>query len=182
MVMTWSNCDGDGTSGSGTGGFPASPYLAHYGVGFIWDCSDGATPDEPICNPAGSGWLWNLVGGDWAPTWRPQSLAAVTEPSRIAYIGTTKNGVWRVASSAAWKAGDLFNRKGLHTLEFYIIATPRRGRHATYRKLERALLLRFRERYGSTPAANKQGQRLRWREDDGIFTSATINKILDDFA
>src|SRR5438874_458092 len=98
--------------------------------------------------------------------------------SRIAYIGTTKNGVWRVASSAAWKAGDLFNRKGLHTLEFYIIATPRRGRHATYRKLERALLLRFRERYGSTPAANKQGQRLRWREDDDIFTSATINKIL----
>ncbi len=102
--------------------------------------------------------------------------------SRIGYIGTTKNGVWRVASSAAWKAGDLFDRKGVHTLKFYIIATPRRGKHATYRKLERALLLRFRERYSSIPAANKQGQRLRWRDDDDIFTPATINKILDDFA
>src|SRR6266446_1199702 len=100
--------------------------------------------------------------------------------SRIAYIGTTKNGVWRVASSAAWKAYDVFSRKGVHTLEFYIIATPRRGRHATYRKLERALLLRFRERYGSIPAANKQGHRLRWRIDDDVFTSSSINKILDD--
>lgn len=102
--------------------------------------------------------------------------------SRIAYIGTTKNGVWRVASSAAWKAEDLFARRGVHTLEFFIIASPRRGRLATYRKLERALLLRFRERYGSIPAANKQGNRLRWRDDDDAFTPASINKILDDFA
>lgn len=102
--------------------------------------------------------------------------------SRIAYIGTTKNGVWRVASSAAWKAEDLFKRKGVHTLQFFIIASPRRGKQATYRKLERALLLRFRERYGSIPAANKQGKRLRWRDDDDVFTAASINKILDDFA
>ena len=102
--------------------------------------------------------------------------------SRIAYIGTTKNGVWRVASSAAWKAEDLFTRRGVHTLQFYIIATPRHRRHTTYRKLERALLLRFRERYGDIPAANKQGKRLRWRDDDNVFTDASINKILDDFA
>ncbi len=102
--------------------------------------------------------------------------------SRIAYIGTTKNGVWRVACSATWKAQDLFTRKGVHTLEFFLIAAPRHGKHTTYRKLERALLLRFRERYGSVPAANKQGKRLSWRADDNVFTHASINKIIEDFA
>ncbi len=102
--------------------------------------------------------------------------------SRIAYIGTTKNGVWRVATSAAWKAGDLFTRRGVHTLEFYLIAAPRHGRHTTYRKLERALILQFRERYGSIPAANKQGKSIRRRADDDFFSHAGINKILDNFA
>lgn len=104
------------------------------------------------------------------------------EDSRIAYIGTTKNGVWRVASSAAWKAGDLFTRKGVHTLEFYIIATPRKGKHAIYRKLERALLLRFRERFGSIPHANKQGKNLRWRDEYDYVTRQKVERIIDDFS
>jgi hypothetical protein len=102
--------------------------------------------------------------------------------SRIAYIGTTMTGIRRVATSAAVRAEVLLSRKGVHTLEFYLIAAPRRRGHTTYRKLERALLLRFRERYGSVPAANKQGKRMRWRDDDAVFTQASINKILDDFA
>jgi hypothetical protein len=102
--------------------------------------------------------------------------------SRIAYIGTTKNGVWRVASSAAWKAEDLFERKGVHTLEFYIIATPRKGKQATHRKLERALLLRFRERFGSIPHANKQGKNLRWRDEYNYVTQQQVERIIDDFS
>lgn len=101
--------------------------------------------------------------------------------SRIAYIGTTKTGVWRVASSAAGRAQDLFTRRGVHTLEFYLVAAPRNGKDATCRKLERALLLRFRERYGSVPCANKQGSRLRWRSNDNVFTDASIDKIITDF-
>ena len=102
--------------------------------------------------------------------------------SQIAYIGTTKNGVRRIAASAAWKAEDILSRRGVNTLEFYLVASPRHGKHTTYLKLERALLLRFRERYGSVPIANKQGVRLRWREDDRIFSDASINKLLDDFS
>ena len=102
--------------------------------------------------------------------------------SRIAYIGTTKNGVWRVASSAAWKAEDLFKRKGVHTLEFYIIAAPRKGKQASYRKLERALLLRFRERFGSIPHANKQGKNLRWRDEYDYVTPQKVERIIDDFS
>ena len=102
--------------------------------------------------------------------------------SRIAYIGTTKNGVRRVANSAAWKAEELFSRNGVHTLEFYFIATPRRGKQPTYRNFERALLLRFRERYGSPPVANMHGKKIRRRDGDDYFTSASIEKILNDFA
>jgi len=102
--------------------------------------------------------------------------------SRIAYIGTTKNGVWRVASSAAGRAGDLFTRKGVHTLVFYIISTPRKGKHATYRKLERALLLRFREKYGSIPHANKQGKYLRWWDEYNYVTPQKVEIIIDKFS
>jgi hypothetical protein len=102
--------------------------------------------------------------------------------SRIAYIGTTKNGVWRVATSAAWKAEGLFVRRGVHTLEFYIISTFRKGKYPTYRKLERALLLRFREKFGTIPHANKQGKNLRWRDEYDFVTPQQVEKILNDFS
>jgi len=40
------------------------------------------------------------------------------ERSAIAYIGTTKNGIARIASSAAWKARDILSRHGVNHLEF----------------------------------------------------------------
>ena len=102
--------------------------------------------------------------------------------SRIAYIGTTKNGVGRVASSAAWKARDVLFRRGISKLDFYIVSAPRYRGHATYRKLERALLIRFSERYGEIPTENIYGGLLRWRDELKVFTLSRINKILDDFA
>lgn len=102
--------------------------------------------------------------------------------SRIAYIGTTKNGAWRVANSAVWRASEVLTRHGIHTLKFYIIAAPRRGRQATYRKLERALLLRFLERFGSVPLANKQGHKLRWRDEYDFFTPGSIDTIITNFS
>ena len=101
---------------------------------------------------------------------------------RIAYIGTTKHGAWRVAASAVWKAEEVFTRKGVHTLEFWLISAPRQGKHPTYRKLERALLLRFRERFGSIPHANKQGSNLRWRDEYDYFTHAKIDDIITVFS
>jgi hypothetical protein len=101
--------------------------------------------------------------------------------SRIAYIGTTRNGAWRVANSAVWKAEEILGRHGIHTLEFWLIPTPRHGKQATYRKLERALLLRFRERYGCVPCANKQGRYLRWRHEYDYFTAGSIEKMINDF-
>jgi hypothetical protein len=99
--------------------------------------------------------------------------------SRIAYIGTTKNGALRVANSAVWKADVVLERKGIHTLEFWLIPAPRRGNQPTYLKLERALLLRFHERYHSVPIANKQGRNFFWRDELDYFTIGSIDRIID---
>src|SRR6266513_1658430 len=78
--------------------------------------------------------------------------------SRIAYIGTTKNGVYRIANSAAWKAQSLLNEHGIWQLEFFVVTCSGYKAVKTWRKLERALLIRFRERLGSVPSGNNQGQ------------------------
>jgi hypothetical protein len=70
----------------------------------------------------------------------------------------------------------------VHTLDFYIVASPRKGKRATYRKLERALLLRFRERFGSIPHANKQGQNLRWGNEYDYVTQQKVDSIIDEFS
>ena len=68
--------------------------------------------------------------------------------SHVAYIGTTKKGVTRIMQSAANKAGELFELHGIKTLEAHIVTCQRRQAVQTWKKLERALLLEFRSRFG----------------------------------
>jgi predicted GIY-YIG superfamily endonuclease len=68
--------------------------------------------------------------------------------SRIVYIGTTKKGVNRIASSAAGQGEALLSDRGIKRLEFYTITCSARQAVQTWRKLERALLIRFREKFG----------------------------------
>src|SRR5207253_1505543 len=85
-AMDAADCYGDGTPGSATeANGPVRQYLAHYGLGWIWECGSGMTPAEALCNTAGSGWRWRLDGGQWFPTWRSQAYGAVAQPSRTAY-------------------------------------------------------------------------------------------------
>ena len=68
--------------------------------------------------------------------------------SRIVYIGTTKKGARRIASSAASKGEQLLDEYGMKHLEFNIVTCSRRQSVETWKKLERALIIRFRERFG----------------------------------
>lgn len=102
--------------------------------------------------------------------------------SRIVYIGTTKNGAARVASSAAWKGDALLNHRGIHTLEFYAVACPPVKKHKTWRKFERALLIRFRERFGVVPMGNKQGKSLTWHDEYDFVTPAVVDKTIDYYS
>ena len=81
--------------------------------------------------------------------------------SRIAYIGTTKNGVARIARSVAARADDILLRHGVRTFHARIVVCQPRQRVATWKKLERALLITFRERFGEVPKCNSHGRKMK---------------------
>jgi hypothetical protein len=74
-----------------------------------------------------------------------------TGRSRVVYIGTTKNGVARVAQSAANWTDKVLGQRGVEAFEVRIVTCRPRQRVKSWIKLERALLLAFRERYGEVP-------------------------------
>ena len=80
--------------------------------------------------------------------------------SRIAYIGTTKRGARRLASSAADRADTILAQRGVWAFEARIVTCRRRPRVKTWRILERALLLAFKDRFGEPPLCNIQGRRM----------------------
>jgi hypothetical protein len=102
--------------------------------------------------------------------------------SSIVYIGTTKNGVHRIASSAASKAEPLLTAHGIRHLEFYVVTCSTQQAVKTWRKLERALLIRFRERFGVVPMGNKQGVNLRWKDELQYFTYLKLDKVIDYYS
>ena len=102
--------------------------------------------------------------------------------SAIAYIGMTKSGVARIAASAAWQARATLLRRGIRYLDFFVVTAQAKPRVNIPRKLERALLLRFKERFGSVPIGNKQGNGMRWHDELAFFTHAKLDKVLDAYS
>ncbi len=99
--------------------------------------------------------------------------------SNIGYIGTTKNGAWRIATSAAWRGSELLEEHGVKFLNFHVVTcTPVPGLKS-WKKLERALLIRFCERFGEPPWSNEQGDGLRWKNEKAYFTESKLDEIID---
>ncbi len=80
--------------------------------------------------------------------------------SRIVYIGTTKKGQARVASSMAERAKTILKLHGVTSFEVRIITCRRRQNVSSWKQLETALLIAFRSIYGAIPRYNKQGKNL----------------------
>jgi|APFre7841882654_1041346.scaffolds.fasta_scaffold13459_4 hypothetical protein len=103
--------------------------------------------------------------------------------SSIIYIGTTKEGLRRVAASAAYKALSVLKHKGIKTLSAYILTykgIP--GLKDTHKHLERAALAIFKLKYGDIPLANKQGGNI-WHAHKSVnfFGQRTLLKKLQRF-
>lgn len=112
-------------------------------------------------------------------------LALVNKPlkypfgrSRIAYIGTTKAGVARIAQSAAAKAKDLLKLQGIRDLEFYIVTARGVQNVKTWRKLESELLHAFRAKFGDVPRCNKQGIGRTWQAEPRYFTPSRLESVI----
>lgn len=102
--------------------------------------------------------------------------------SRIAYIGTTEKGVSRIAGSVATRSEAILRLHGVRSFVARVITCRPRQKVKSWRKLERALLIRFRETYGAPPRCNVQGKRMKWVDEDEYFRISRLNTILEELA
>lgn len=102
--------------------------------------------------------------------------------SRIAYIGTTKNGVSRVAQSAAHRTDQILSKRGVQSFSVHLVTCRPRQKVKTWIKLERAFLLAFREEFGSVPTCNSHGKGIMEVDEFAYFARARIKRVIEDLS
>jgi hypothetical protein len=102
--------------------------------------------------------------------------------SYIVYIGTTKAGASRIAASAASKASEMLALHGVRQLEFHVVTCGGRRRVKTWKKLERGLILTFRQIFGEIPRCNRQGGSMVWTDELNYFTERRLRDIIERFS
>jgi len=101
--------------------------------------------------------------------------------SCIAYIGTTKRGVRRVASSAAHKAPEVLRDWGMRSLQLHIVTCTARPGTPAWRRLERALIVTFKQEYGSVPKGNRQGKNFEAYDEYKYFKPSRLRSVLKHY-
>lgn len=102
--------------------------------------------------------------------------------SRVVYFGTTKQGVARVAHSVAYHAEAILGRWGVRSCHVRIITCKPKQKVKTWVKLERALLLEFRKRYGDVPKQNTKGKRMKETDEFRYFRRKRVQAIIDELS
>lgn len=102
--------------------------------------------------------------------------------SRIVYIGTTKNGAARIAASAAAKANQMLGLHGVQHLELFVVTSTSVSKVKTWHKLERGLILAFRERFGEPPKCNIVGKKMRWTDELQYFTRSRLDGVIERYS
>jgi hypothetical protein len=102
--------------------------------------------------------------------------------SFIAYIGTTKNGGARIAQSVATRAKRILGLHGVTEFQARTISCKPRQRVKMWHKLERALLLCFKEQFGEVPECNTQGKNFVETDEFSYFVKARIKRVLEDLS
>jgi len=99
--------------------------------------------------------------------------------SSIVYIGTTKRGVTRISQSVAKKSDRVLKIHGVKEFSVRIITCAGRRKVKTWEKLERALILTFRHKFGSVPLFNDRGKKHKWGDELDYFRQVRLTKILE---
>jgi hypothetical protein len=101
--------------------------------------------------------------------------------SSVAYIGTTSRGIRRFTRSVAVHAEDILGLHGVQRFHVAIITyTIRPGVRKPWHKLERAMLLSFREVYGEVPLFNGTGMKMKETNEFEYFTRRQLKRIIED--
>lgn len=102
--------------------------------------------------------------------------------SKIAYIGTTEKGISRIALSVAYRAEEILSIRGVRDFDARVITCKPRQNVKTWMKLERALLLTFRDKYGEVPHCNSHGKKMKETDEFKYFKQSRLVSILEDLA
>lgn len=102
--------------------------------------------------------------------------------SRIAYIGTTQRGIARIARSVAVRADDILSLHGVRAFHARIVTCRPRQRVETWKKLERALLIRFREQFGDVPVCNHHGKNMKRGDEFEYFAVRGVDNVIDELS
>jgi hypothetical protein len=100
--------------------------------------------------------------------------------SRIAYIGTSKKGASRIASSAAHRADEFFSKWGSRQMEVFIASCSARPGLKSWTHLEHALLARFLQLYRELPFCNRNGYKLDAKLQK-MFKYKSLDRVLMPF-
>lgn len=102
--------------------------------------------------------------------------------SHIAYIGTTKKGISRVAGSAAYRAQDILWEHGVQSFDVRLVTCPSRKGLRSWMRLERAMIISFREMFGKIPLCNVQGSGFEEYREFDTFKRSRIDQIIRDLS
>lgn len=102
--------------------------------------------------------------------------------SHIAYIGTTKRGLARVAGSAAYRSEDVLWSHGVQSFDVRLVTCRGRKGIRSWCRLERAMLISFREMFGEIPLCNTQGSGFEERREFETFRRSRIDQIIRDLS
>jgi hypothetical protein len=98
--------------------------------------------------------------------------------SAIAYIGTTKRGADRIAASAVKQARDILGEYGINKLTFYVVTCRAQRNVESWKFLERALIIRFRDLHGEIPVGNDQFKNASRGKEFEYFSDASLDKVI----
>jgi hypothetical protein len=72
--------------------------------------------------------------------------------------------------------------RGVQSFTVRVVSSQARQRVETWKKLERALLLVFKEKFGEVPHCNSHGRGMRPRDEFEYFQRARIVRVLEDLS
>jgi len=102
--------------------------------------------------------------------------------SRVAYIGTTKNGIFRLTSSVAERANDILKLHGVESFDVRVITCPRRKHVKMWFKLEHTFIVAFRVHYGAPPKCNDSTDGQNPGTVFNFFARKRVMRVLEDLA
>jgi hypothetical protein len=100
--------------------------------------------------------------------------------TKVVFIGATDEGLSRLVTAVAARTDEILSNHDLTHFEAHVITCKAVPRVDTWRKLERALLLTFRELYGEPPLCNRRGGGIVEEDEFQYFTRERIRNVLED--